>query len=199
MARPLDRYDNILLPFSTNMWLAVLVTACLFAMSLYATHFAYNMEPLHTEGFHRKERSKFNFVLYTFSRLTEPDPLPWFTHKWSAGKFLAILWAIFGLFLVLCYNSNFRAHLTARTFEKSLDTIEDVVDNDKVSWFPRDIGVIQAKHLEATGQTGTPFYQIAKQAETSGTLFEGTNEGGVSARAIQVTWEDFSMRKSIIL
>ncbi len=185
-AKPLDRYDNILLPFTSPVWAAVAITAIIFSVSFIITHSAYDYSILRSFGFHKRERSKVNFVLFTISKLTEPDPLPWFTQKWSAGKLLALLWAVFGLFLVMCYNSNFRAHLTARSFEKSLDTIQNVADNDGVPWLPLAIGVVHASKLEAAGQTGGPLYQIAKQVESLGTYYNSAPVGGVTIRVIQV-------------
>ncbi len=100
-ARPLDsRYDNIVLPFTVPVWVAIAAIALIFAVSFSITHYAYQTTILESLGFHKVERSKINFLLYTVSKLTEPDPLPWFTNKWSAGKFLAMLWTVLGLFIL---------------------------------------------------------------------------------------------------
>ncbi len=185
-ARPLDRYDNILLPFSKPAWVAIAIIVLIFAISFSITHYAYQTTILESFGFHKIERSKINFLLFTVSKLTEPDPLPWFTNKWSAGKSLAMLWKILGLFIVLCYNSNFRAHLTARSFEKSLNTIQDVADNGGVTWFPYGVGAVLASRLKTAGQTHGPLYQIAKKVKSSGTYYDSTKDGGLTVKAIQV-------------
>lgn len=185
MAHPVKSYNNILLPFSFELWLVIIATAVVFSMIFYIIHLIYETN-FSTEMLHRAEGSKINFLLFTMSKLTEPDPLPWFTRKWSTGKIVTLLWTVWALIMVLCYNSNLRANLTSPQYEKSLDTIQDVKNNDGINWFPKNYVPVEPFYLEKTGQTNGPLYQISKKAYAAGTSFLSAKHGGVSPQALQV-------------
>ncbi len=185
LARPVKSYNNVLLPFSYELWLVILATSFNFAIVFYITHLTYeSLFP--TQGLHRNEKSKINFLLFTLSKLTEPDPVPWFTTKWSTGRLVTVLWTVWGLFMVMCYNSNLRAHMTSPKYEKSLDTVQDVAENNKVSWLPKHLLALRQSYLEKTNQTDGPLYQISKRASAAGSFFITAEHGGLPPQAIQV-------------
>jgi hypothetical protein len=138
--RPLKKLNSIILPFSSLIWILISVTLAAFGMAFMLAHKIYSSDSLAGCQFHRRVRSRFNFVLFTFCKITEPDPIPWFTRKWSAGKMLTFLWSVFGLVVVLFYSSNLRAHLAAVGYEKRIDTAEDVLQNGKRPWLVRELG-----------------------------------------------------------
>ncbi len=129
---PVDSYGSILKPFSREVWAATAVLMGVFATFFWTAHRCYTRDALadHARGLVRQEASPFNFFLYSFAKITEPDPLPWFK-RMSSGKFVVLLWRILALFLVMCYNSNLRTHMMTETYEKPIDTLQDVVDNGK--------------------------------------------------------------------
>ncbi len=117
IAQLVESHENILLPFSKEFWLAIFVTQIVFSMSFYVTHSMYETSRyFRRKRFHREEKFKINFLLYTMSKVTEPDPLPWFTQKWSTGKLLAFLWTFWGLIIVSCYNSITPDHTIINSF-----------------------------------------------------------------------------------
>ncbi len=72
--------------------------------------------------------------------------------------------------------------MTATSFEKSLDTIRDVADNNGAVWFPHGVSEVKASYLKKSGQTVGPL------SMSSGTyrLYDPAKEGGVTVKAIQV-------------
>ncbi len=187
VARPVQNYDNILLPFSFELWLAILATSVTFAVLFYGTHLIYESN-FPVQRLQKVEKLKINFLLFTMSKITEPDPIPWFTAKWSTGRFLTMLWMIWSLIMVMCYNCNLRAHMTSPRYEKNLDTIQDVADNNRVTWLSKFFLPMNLLHLEKTGQTDGPLYQISKRGTEAGSFFVTAEHGGVSPRAIEVLW-----------
>ncbi len=163
VAHPVKSYGNIALPFSLEIWLLIAATGAIFSFLFFALHTIYK-SALTEQGLHRDEESKINFLLYTISKVTEPDPLPWFTEKWSTGKFMTALWAIWALLMVNFYTSNLRAHMTSPKYEKNLDTVQDVANNKGRAWIARHFAPMQPLYLEMTGQTDGPLYRISKRA-----------------------------------
>ncbi len=129
----LERVDNIFRPFSIDIWIVVIATMLCFSVVFYVVHYLYSQK-LWKQKFHRNEDSSINFILYSFCKITEPDPVPWFTEKWSAGKLLSFQWSLFCLLIVAIYTCNLRAHFAAVDYEKPIDTAEDVIENGKRPW-----------------------------------------------------------------
>ncbi len=132
--RPLEKTDSLLRPFSLLIWLLLTISTLAFSVMFYAAHSTYSSCQIKKEELHREEDSSINFLLYTFSKVAEPDPVPWFTQKWSTGKFLAFLWSFYALMAVLFYTCNLRAHLAAVDYEQRLDSPKDVVNNGQRTW-----------------------------------------------------------------
>ncbi len=78
-------------------------------------------------GLMKHVSSQFDLFLYPFVKLTEPDPLPWFT-KWSSGRLVVLLWSLTSLLLVLFYTSNLRANMIMVNYEPEPRTLLDVAE-----------------------------------------------------------------------
>ncbi len=130
---PVTSLGNITDPFTVTVWLVVIIT--LFSLSLYLllAHQVYVSENLRHENLAVQEEAKGNFFIFTFCKISEPEPLPWF-RKWSAGKMAVLIWMVFSLAMTMFYTSNLRAHLIAIKYEKPIDTLQDILDNGKRPW-----------------------------------------------------------------
>ncbi len=81
-----------------------------------------------------------DFCLLPIIGITEPEALPWFTTtKFSAGKLLAFLWGLFGLFITMSFNSVFRAMLITNEYEKPVETIYDVTERGQSIYVPIEL------------------------------------------------------------
>ncbi len=123
-------YGNITYPFKWLVWVAALVSFLLFATFFHLAHNVYVSKDVVQFKLVLFESSPFNFYLYTFSKLTEPDPIRWFP-KWSAGRMAILFLSVISAFLVMFYNSNLRAHMMIIEYEKPLQTLEDIAENGK--------------------------------------------------------------------
>ncbi len=132
--RAVENIDVFLLPFSTLIWSTIMFSLFCLSVLFMIIHKTYTSQEFKHLGLHNRENSYMNFFLYTFCKLTEPDPVPWFTTKWSAGKFLTFMWSMYCLLIVSFYNCNLRAHLSAVNYEKPIETAEDVLLNGQRPW-----------------------------------------------------------------
>ncbi len=134
MPKILEDSYGFLLPFTTLIWIIIIVSLLCLSIMFYITYSIYSIPELLYAGLYKSEKSAFNFFLYTICKLTEPDPLPWFTSKWSTGKYLTFIWSMYCLLLTFFYNCNLRAHLSAVDYEKPLDNSYDVIQHGKRPW-----------------------------------------------------------------
>ncbi len=49
--------------------------------------------------------------------------------RYTAGKFVTLLWSLLSFYLIMSYQSNLRAHLIATRHEKALYTWQDIADH----------------------------------------------------------------------
>ncbi len=136
--RVIENYYSLLLPFPLNIWMLIITTLLIFVIIFYIIHAIYS-RLLTSQKLHRKEDSSINFPLFVLFKFGEPDPIPWFTIKWSVGKLVTLQWSIFCLLIVLVYSCNLRAHLAAVKYEKSIDTVQDIIDNGKRPWLMTEL------------------------------------------------------------
>ncbi len=198
---PVTSYGNITKPFSMGVWmLSILCIGALSAM-FYVAYKAYRSEGLAGWRLARNEESRANFLIYPFAKITEPDPLPWFL-TWSTGTYLVFLWSLLSLFLNMFYTSNLRANMMTLDYERPIDTLEDIVANGQRVYihdgatrhrypyyctrFPKSdlcpsaqfffscvcVCADRTAYLEATGQTGSMKYKVAKLAEETGGIYD---------------------------
>ncbi len=143
MPRVLENFHGFLLPFSLLIWITIIISLLCLSIMFYITHSIYTFPEFIYAGLHKKESSPFNFFLFSFCKLTEPEPVPWFTTKWSTGKFLAFLWSLYCLLITSFYNCNLRAHLSAVDYEKPIDNAHDVVQHGKKPWLVKELAANQ--------------------------------------------------------
>ncbi len=123
--RPINAYGNISKPFPSSVWTISVIFILVLAILLYVSHKIYQSDDLKRHQLAKEEMLAFNFFLFAFAKLTEPDPLPWF-HKWSTGRFVVFLWSLLSLFLLMFYTSNLRAYMVMVEYEKAPVDLYDV-------------------------------------------------------------------------
>ncbi len=143
MPNVLERFYGFLLPFSLSIWVTTIFSLLCLSIMFYITYSAYTIPEMSHAGLHIKETSSLNFFLYTLSKLTEPDPLPWFTSQWSTGKLLTFIWSLYCLLMTSFYNCNLRAHLAAVDYEKPVDNANDVIQQGKTPWLVAEVTAMQ--------------------------------------------------------
>ncbi len=134
--QPLKPFSNILRPFSRVVWEFILIALTLLATTLLVLNKAYTfLTPLKEEGLAKAEESSYLFYLYVFTKMSEPDPLPWF-YKWSAGRFLILIYCVMSAFLILSYTCNLKAYMTTIQYETPPSDQADIVTMEKTVYIP---------------------------------------------------------------
>ena len=67
---------NVLLPFPTNIWIAIAISVLAMSLAFFLIHKVYDCDRM--SGLINPVRNKLDFPLYTFACLTEPLELTWF-------------------------------------------------------------------------------------------------------------------------
>ena len=130
---------NIFRPFSWLIWLAILGTTLLLCLYFHVAHALYQG----LEGTSvLPEASAVNFYLYGLCKITEPEPLPWFRRA-SGGTMSVTLWSIFALAVTMFYQSNLRAFMVTKQYEKPMVTLQDVLDRGENIWMIKSAFVLQ--------------------------------------------------------
>ncbi len=133
--QPILSFGNISKPFSTTVWLCIVGLLLGLSFLFLATYKIYeNISALHVT----RETSIINFFLFTFCKLTEPDPITWFQNGVSASVSVA-LWRLLCLFSLMFYLSNLRAVLVTVQYEDPIDTLQDVVKHGRRVWINNGI------------------------------------------------------------
>ncbi len=129
---PATSIGNLTKPFSANLWLIIVVTLSSISFGVFMAYRMYsNLDmPIFIE---KTEQAQFNLVLYPFCKVTEPEALPWFS-RGTGGHLFVFSWTLFAWFMVLCYQSNLRAHLIYQEYEKPLQTLNDILFRTSKIW-----------------------------------------------------------------
>ncbi len=130
LPRPIQSYGNITLPLSPTIWAVSASLIGILSLYFLIAHSFYQTEGMKEFKLAQKEESRINFFLFSYVKLTEPDPLPWF-RRWSSGRFGVLLWTVLSFFMVMFYTSNLRAHMVTIDYEKPLKTLQDIAENGK--------------------------------------------------------------------
>ena len=139
---PLRSYGNQFTPLDGKVWLLIGVCLLLISLCVHLTHHVHSKNP-DTRELIRPEPNWFNFYLFTFAKITEPEALPWFV-KSSSGTVLVVSWVLLSTFtVVFFYTCNLRAHMLASTFESKIETRKDVIDNGKRVWMSKKGGLLR--------------------------------------------------------
>ncbi len=83
----IPRFDQHIMVFSQWIWLSVFGVLLIMGFAFKMTHYLYQTKIGIGHNLAGKVTHPLDFLIMTFSTLTEPDPLPWFP-KPSAGKSL---------------------------------------------------------------------------------------------------------------
>ncbi len=119
-------YSHIVRPFDRTTWILGTLTVFLLATMQLIAYKIYQKPYCKTHNLSKPEEPWFNFYLFSFCKVTEPDCLPWFT-KFSAGKLLTCLWMLLAMLLIFFYVSNLRAHFMIVKYEEPPTTLKHIV------------------------------------------------------------------------
>ncbi len=131
--QPIVSYGQITAPFPVDVWIISLFTILLIAALLHLSNVLYQKSHMKELNLTKTEHHPINFYLFSLTKVTEPDPLPWFD-KWTAGKLFSFMWGFLCMMLVFFYTSNLRAHLVTIEYEESPDTLQHIIDRGSVPY-----------------------------------------------------------------
>ncbi len=121
------KYDKIVRPFPLNVWLMVIICCSLQTTVMYIIYKTHMTEKMKDHKLVKEEPLLGNILLFCFTKIVEPDALPWF-QKWSSGKISYFVWMIYATFIVFFYTSNLRAHLVYIDYEKAPQGLKDIYE-----------------------------------------------------------------------
>ena len=121
---PLVNYENVIRPFTSEVWLALFLSLGAFSFYFGLTYRVYTSLD---QGLTGQLVTPWDFLIFTFCRFVEPDPLPWFP-KWSSGKTMVLAWSIFTMVVLFSYTGNLRANMIRKEYEKPVKVHQDVLD-----------------------------------------------------------------------
>ncbi len=135
---PLKPFSNILKPFSTQVWILVLLTMTAFSLlSLMFNKIYKGVEPFYYLDLTKRETSNYLFFLFSFTKISEPDPLPWFK-TWSAGRFMTLVYYIMCALLIISYTCNLRTYMTTIQYEIPPAGRPDLIESQKTVYIPNE-------------------------------------------------------------
>ncbi len=124
-------FSNVAMPFPGKIWVLLAITLAAFSILFATFHKTYSHLDV---GKVTPEPLRANFLIYTFCKITEPEPLPWFHGKAVGGKIGVSSWTLFTLLMLMFYQSNLRAHMITVTYGKPIDTLQDVLGHGRRVW-----------------------------------------------------------------
>ena len=130
----LSSSQNILRLFQREVWLAILVSLLILSLAFLIIFKFYKKFLPNEDLCINNEKDDFEFFLLTFSSITEPDALPFFTSKSNAGKILLGSWVLAILILNLAFTCNLRATLLKPSLEKPINSMQDVEERGENLW-----------------------------------------------------------------
>ena len=139
------KWSNILQVFDLNSWLVILITLGSFSIILALIYTCYS-QILHTWSLLQAEHHPngyCDFFLLPFFATNEPLSMNWFSSFLSSGYIMCGVWRILCLLIPLCFSSNLRAQLIKPTYEKPIETPEDMLARGQNIWIPHLINDIE--------------------------------------------------------
>lgn len=127
---PTTTIGNLTKPFSVILWLTIFVTLASICCGIFISYMTYFSLEI---GLAKQEHAHFNLVLFPCFKVTEPEPLPWFS-RGTGGHLFVFSWTLFAWFMVMCYQTNLRAHLISQEYDKPVDTLNDVLTRTTKIW-----------------------------------------------------------------
>ncbi len=132
-------YTSTAKPFFGLFWAMIALTLFCFHIIIYIAHSMYASSFIALEKLHKGQSSFAKFGISVYFKVTEPEAIDMFSHKWSTGRLLSFLWTVFCFFVIAFYNSNLRAHLAAITYEAKIETTQDVVNKGERVWISTEM------------------------------------------------------------
>ena len=129
--QPINNFYQFLQPFQTMVWIAWVTTLGLFGILAYLVAMLTRLQVANSS----LNRVKLiDFVVYSFGLSIQPL----IDHNWiknlrskTLSGALVILWLALSGFLVMnLYKTILLSHLTAKSYEKPIDTVKDLLDSD---------------------------------------------------------------------
>ena len=129
--QPVDVFYQFLQPFELVVWITWIVALGLFCT---LTYFVTRMAKLQGSDYTLNQVRRIDFALYSFGSSIQPL----ISHKWieiirskTSSGFLVVLWlAVAGFLVVNLYKTVLLSYLTAKSYEKPIDTIKDLLESD---------------------------------------------------------------------
>lgn len=129
--KPVDVFYQLLQPFNMQVWVAWLTYLAAFCVLLFVTSKLLQLDSLYSK--------LIDFVLYPVGITVQPlHETKWIKSLWSKSNsgIISTGTLIIGGFLVMnIYKSLLLSHLTAISFEKPIETVQELVDSDSVQAF----------------------------------------------------------------
>lgn len=140
-------WKNILSIFDSTSWLIILITLGTFSMMLAIIYTCYSQilnawELLETGPGHQPSGAC-DFLLLPFFATTEPLSINWFSTVLSSGYVMCGIWRLLCLLIPLYFSSNLRAQLIKPSYEKPIDTHEDMLARHQNIWIPHLINDLE--------------------------------------------------------
>ncbi len=174
-------YVNVLLPFTPEVWLAVIVTAglgCLLAHTLFRAG-----QHWFGKDSQNKEALYFFAIIFCQAR-------PRATANVDialALKLLMIFWLAYTFFVEEMFSCNLRANLVSKKHEEATDTFDDIVDQNRHLFFIRaPLMWARFRHLKvvATSTVYPPARSLPKQV-VKGVLQNGSQKRCYSKKLLK--------------
>ncbi len=213
---PLEHISNILKPFSHQVWIVLLMTLTIFSLLFLTIHKMYSAsEPFRNLNLARREESTCVFFLYSFTKLTEADVLPWFS-TWSAGRLATLLYYIMAWLMIQFYSCNLKTYMATIQYEAPPADRSDLIKQQSTVYIPNEnvkqrcvelclcwaliklvihlncqvfatyFFAFSLEYLEFNGLQHSIRYDLAKLAKKTNGFFNYKAEGIVPSRAAEV-------------
>ncbi|XP_077368052.1 glutamate receptor U1-like [Festucalex cinctus] len=126
-----DRWLSLLAPFSTQMWVGVLMAFLLTGLCIFL------VGRISPSEWAEPDTDEHQFTLlhsywYITGALTLQGAGP--HPKAAAGKLISAIWWLFAILLLACYLANFNAALHSDDKHISIKTFEDLANQDKIEY-----------------------------------------------------------------
>ncbi|XP_029362418.1 glutamate receptor U1-like [Echeneis naucrates] len=122
---------SLLSPFSTNMWVSILIAFFLTGLCIFLVGRISPTEWVNpnTEEHHFTLLHSFWYITGALT-LQGAGPHP----KALSGRLLSAIWWLFSILLLACYFGNFKAMLQSNSKHISIKTFEDLVNQDVIEY-----------------------------------------------------------------
>ena len=138
-------WKNILSVFDSTSWFIIFITLGTFSIMLALIHTCYSqiLSAWHLLETGHHPNGFCDFLILPFFATNEPLSINWFSSLLSSRYIMCGIWRILCLLLPLYLSSNLRAQLIKPSFEKPIDTHEDMLARGQNIWIPHLINDLE--------------------------------------------------------